>query len=307
MYSRKSLEPGYRFSNIFFIIIFIRRFLDLHGGTVASAYETIQDGLSPHSPHLATFNDLISKRGISPIVNPTPCAMWHPGQGCSNSAFTNFVAGFKRAFPLYMPVYILPMLIFRSPKMIQAIAAGDINSISTTMLSTFYAIGRSSLFLTTYCSLARIISCAIFNTGGWGYKIDGAIAGLITGNTLIIEQSSRRQEVALYVAGQAVRSFYFTFVKYLPNMKFGEVLVFSFAMAVLMNVYITKSHLMRPGYFSLFRFLFGSGGFNEGFPSEQMKDKTGEHVAELVMSPKISVYKYTDVAEYNEKIKRDLS
>ena len=141
------------------------------------------------------------------------------------------------------------------------------------------------------------MSCSLHNWVDWGLHFDGGIAGLVSGVTLAIEQPSRRQEVALYVAGQALRSFYFTWQKYLPQFAHGEVLIFSFAMAVLMNSYVTKSWLLRPGYFSMFRFLFGSGGLHEGFPDQQEAPECNEIPKP---APLVPVFEYPQVLDYDE-------
>jgi hypothetical protein len=83
-----------------------------------------------------------------------------------------------------------------------------------------------------------------------------------------IEAPSRRLELALYVMGQALQSFYSTFRirGRMPYVKHGEVAIFVLSMAVIMHAYINKPRLMRSSYFAAFRFFFGSGGVKEGFP-----------------------------------------
>lgn len=105
----------------------------------------------------------------------------------------------------------------------------------------------------------------------------------MAGFAIALEQPSRRHEIALYIAGQAVHSFYFTWKNYLPQVRIyvrvsrvsarvfhlwffanihvlltqlpqGEVLVFAFATSILMHVFVEQPHLMRSGYFSLFRY-----------------------------------------------------
>ena len=110
LYERNSLEPGYR------------RFLDYQGGAPMTAYPVFQDKCSPQSPNLAAFNQEIALKNIAPITNPSACDLWHPGQSCVNAVSSNVVSAFKKAIPLYTPVYLLPMVIFKSIKMIQALS-----------------------------------------------------------------------------------------------------------------------------------------------------------------------------------------
>lgn len=65
-----------------------------------------------------------------------------------------------------------------------------------------------------------------------------------------------------------------------------------------MHVYITKSYLLRPGYFSLFRFFFGSGGKLEGFPTEQVHLELPDVVP--IDKSGVEIYSYENVKEYKD-------
>jgi hypothetical protein len=68
-------------------------------------------------------------------------------------------------------------------------------------------------------------------------------------------------ELALYVFSQAVECFYnqWSARGLLPRIKHFDSFLFCGSTAVVMAAYINKPSLMRPSYFSMFRFLFGSG------------------------------------------------
>lgn len=62
------------------------------------------------------------------------------------------------------------------------------------------------------------------------------IAGLVASGSILIEKKSRRSELALYVMPRAVDAFVLALTKkrWVPSVKFGEVILFSLCMGGLM-------------------------------------------------------------------------
>ena len=60
--------------------------------------------------------------------------------------------------------------------------------------------------------------------------------GLVASGSILIEKKSRRSELALYVMPRAVDSFVLALTKrrWVPSVKFGEVILFSLCMGGLM-------------------------------------------------------------------------
>lgn len=69
-------------------------------------------------------------------------------------------------------------------------------------------------------------------------------AGLLASGSILIEKKSRRSELALYVMPRAVDSFALGLMKrrWVPSVKFGEVLLFSLCMGGLMYFRYAKGN-----------------------------------------------------------------
>lgn len=71
-------------------------------------------------------------------------------------------------------------------------------------------------------------------------------AGLVASGSILIEKKSRRSELALYVMPRAVDAFVLGLTKkrWVPSVKFGEVILFSLCMGGLMYYRYLPSLLM---------------------------------------------------------------
>ncbi|KAJ6391510.1 hypothetical protein OIU77_025483, partial [Salix suchowensis] len=81
--------------------------IDMH----QSAYILKQDSLPP------SYKSFLNKHGgknLSILEDPEmkiPCTMIHGNQSCSAHVVSFFLQAFKRALPVYLPVYLIPALI----------------------------------------------------------------------------------------------------------------------------------------------------------------------------------------------------
>lgn len=81
------------------------------------------------------------------------CQLWHAGSDCETATAHYIGEEMKRAFQLYGTVYILPTLLFKSHRLLSA----PLKVVGETAAN----ITRSSVFLATYCTLARYTVCAM--------------------------------------------------------------------------------------------------------------------------------------------------
>jgi len=219
---------------------------------------------------LRKVGDHREKLGLPREVNihdkHVQCAILHPQYASCFVSFGHFIVeGMKRAIPVYLPVYLIPLLLFK--------ANAIVKRPWKTLKGIVSSVLRSSAFLATYCAVAMHALC-FFNraSGGGKSHLMMAAAGFVGGTAgLLIERDGRRIELALYVLSHAILSAYRVwhakgFIPEIPN---ANVLIFSGSVATLMWAYVAHPAVIRYSYFSLFRFLFGSGGRVERFVHEK--------------------------------------
>ncbi|KAF2299692.1 hypothetical protein GH714_002478 [Hevea brasiliensis] len=135
---QESLAPSYK------------SFLNKHGGkdpVILQGMKEIASGLP------FTDLDLIEKyynsTGVNIKLDPEmkiPCSIIHGNQSCSGHVMSFFIQAYKRALPVYLPVYLIPALIVHR----QGLLKRPYSILGKGLLGT----ARSSLFLSTYCSSA---------------------------------------------------------------------------------------------------------------------------------------------------------
>ena len=107
------------------------KFLDIHGG---------------HPRHLLCYLG-------GPYRPSYHCTVLHPGETCKQFVVRFTLSSFKRSARLYLPLSLLMLVISRH----------------RSIREFFLNWGRSTLFLTCYCSMALSIGCFVYNylTVGW--------------------------------------------------------------------------------------------------------------------------------------------
>jgi len=138
------------------------------------------------------------------------CDLVHDGLpgGCEGNAFRRFSKGFAQAFLIYLPVHLLPPLIFRRKKILDNPLDSSIHIVKAAM--------RSSAFLAAFIALTWYGVCLTRTRVGhqiFGIdqtRLDRTMAPLMgcimCGFSILIENKHRRGEMALYVAPRAIYS-----------------------------------------------------------------------------------------------------
>ena len=129
------------------------------------------------------------------------CDILHPETtSCTYHFLTFLQQGIIRALPVYLPVYVLPLVLFR----MKDILSNPIKALTLTSFSLF----RSCLFLSSYCAVCWYAACTMTNQLGSKSNINGFVAGFAGGLCVAIEKSGRRIELGLYVLAQAIPAAY---------------------------------------------------------------------------------------------------
>uniref|UniRef100_A0A6M2EAX2 Transmembrane protein 135 N-terminal domain-containing protein n=1 Tax=Populus davidiana TaxID=266767 RepID=A0A6M2EAX2_9ROSI len=146
-----SLPPSYK------------SFLNKHGGKDLSILQGVKDIASglPFT-NLEAIEKYYNSTGVDIKLDPEmkiPCTIIHGNQSCSAHVVSFFLQAYKRALPVYLPVYLIPALIVHR----QGLLKRPCNIFGKGLLGT----ARSSLFLSVYCSSAWMWTCLLFRIFRW--------------------------------------------------------------------------------------------------------------------------------------------
>jgi len=246
------------------------RFLDVHGAQPKPIREALAHllqnapvpsslipPLSPYLPGRAVW----LPRGR---LHDQFCSLLHPQtSSCTLATLQFFIKGLRRALPVYLPVYLLPLIIFNRKRLF--------NDPVGTLRHTAVGIARSSAFLSSYCAVAWATTCFFRQALGHSGSLNVNAAGLVAGLTVLLEHPSRRIELALYVLSHALHAAHYNLRHrgLLPAIPFGEIALFMASMAIIMQAYINHPSLMRRSYVGLLSFFFGSGRRERSFGRHQ--------------------------------------
>ncbi|KAG8632934.1 uncharacterized protein LOC110607054 [Manihot esculenta] len=243
---QESLPPSYK------------SFLNKHGGkdpVILQGVKDIASGL-PFT-NLGLVEKYYNSTGVNIKLDPEmkiPCSIIHGNQSCGEHVVSFFIQAYKRALPVYLPVYLIPALIVHR----QGLLKRPCNILGKGLLGT----ARSSLFLSTYCSSAWMWTCVLFRTFRRCNIPMVALGTFPTGLALAIEKKSRRIEISLYCLARAIESFFTCMadVGYLPqakNVKRADVVIFSISTAIIMHCYSQEREVFRSKYLNVLDWVFG--------------------------------------------------
>lgn len=178
----------------------------------------------------------------------------HENQGCGAHFISFLIQAYKRALPVYLPVYLVPALIVHRQ--------GILKRPNTILAKGLLGTARSSLFLSMYCSSAWLWTCFLFRLFKRCNIPMVALGTFPTGLALAIEKKSRRIEISLYCLARALESFVTCMadVGYLPQsekLKRGDVVIFSMATAIIMHCYAMERDVFKSKYLNVLDWVFG--------------------------------------------------
>ncbi|GMH00150.1 hypothetical protein Nepgr_001989 [Nepenthes gracilis] len=241
-----SLAPSYK------------SFLNKHGGKHMAILQGVKDITSgiPFS-NLEEIDKYYKERGVNVKLDPEmniPCSIVHGNQSCGEHFITFLFEAYKRALPVYLPVYLVPALIVHRQ--------GLLKRPFTILGKSGVGVARSSLFLSTYCSSAWLWTCILFRIFKRCNIPMVAMGTFPTGLALAIEKKSRRMEISLYCLARAIESFFTCMadVGCLPpsmNIKRTDVAIFSVSTAIIMHCYAQERDVFRSKYLNVLDWVFG--------------------------------------------------
>ncbi|XXQ33732.1 Transmembrane protein 135 N-terminal domain-containing protein [Plasmodiophora brassicae] len=236
-------------------------FLNYQGGkarVVVDSYSNCMMGKEIPGGQLAKLNLHRQRIGLAPVSpGHDGCEILHPGtSSCFGATVSFFLESMRRALPVYVPVYFLPLLMFKTRRIL--------SQPWQQSWHTVLGILRSSSFLASYCSVAWLVSCWA-RTIGLKSPISGYLSGLAAGSTVAIEKGPRRIELALYVLSRAL----YTFGHYIEractarqvrvHVPHLEVASFMITCAIICHSFVWDPSSLRSGYYNLLKWMIGSG------------------------------------------------
>ncbi|KAJ4822417.1 hypothetical protein Tsubulata_041593 [Turnera subulata] len=235
-----------------------KSFLNKHGGKDLSILQGVKDIASgmPFTD-LKSIEKHYNSLGVKVKLDPDmkiPCSIIHGNQSCGVHGLSFFFQAYKRALPVYLPVYLVPALIVHR----QGLKKRPFSILGKGLLGT----ARSSLFLSVYCSSAWTWTCVLFRIFRRCTIPMVAIATCPTGLALAIEKKSRRIEISLYCLARAIESFFTCaidagYFSQFKNLKRADVVVFSLSTAVIMHCYAQEREVFRSKYLNVLDWVFG--------------------------------------------------
>ncbi|KAF3655473.1 putative cryptochrome-1 [Capsicum annuum] len=241
-----SLHPSYK------------SFLNKHGGKALVILQGVKDLACGNSVmNLEAIENHYKSNGIDIKLDPqmkVPCSIVHENQGCGEHFISFLIQAYKRALPVYLPVYLVPAFIVHRQ--------GLLKRPNTILAKGLLGTARSSLFLSVYCSSAWLWTCILFRLFKRCNVPMVALGTFPTGLALAIEKKSRRIEISLYCLARALESFVTCMadVGYLPmskKLERADVLIFSVSTAVIMHCYAMERDVFKSKYLNVLDWVFG--------------------------------------------------
>ena len=125
----------------------------------------------------------------------------------------------------------------------------------TVLKQTFGIVLRSSLFWATYVAIFRYSLCFFKNKRRKIDRWNVILAAFVCTFAIFFEPSHRRTELALYMIPRFLEATFLFLHKHhlVLSVEYGEVLLFSVAMGIIMFFYQNEDKNINSTYLSLFK------------------------------------------------------
>ncbi|CAD8124066.1 unnamed protein product [Paramecium sonneborni] len=182
---------------------------------------------------------------------PFSCEIVHPGQSCEMNILLNLPRIMKSNAKVYLPVHLIPFLLYKRKQLIK----NPISTISRALVSYF----KSICFLSFMVQILRYNWCKQKNLLK---KVDPFVpssGGFISSFALLLESNTRAMEICLSI----VPRFCETVVNLLKsrgkmiNIPHGDVIVFSFVIAIIHYYYQHDPKSLKSTYYKVFEKIWG--------------------------------------------------
>lgn len=129
-----------------------------------------------------------------------PCTdLLHPGLSCHQCAHIDFYKGFLLYLKIYLTIYSLPLVLFRTKNLINKTKQSVVTLLKNSIVS--------ALFFAVDATVVKYGLCLLRNAWGKPPPVPhflSFLAGLLGSFGLLIERQSRRVELLYYVLPQVL-------------------------------------------------------------------------------------------------------
>jgi len=162
-------------------------------------------------------------------------------------------------YKMYIPIHIVPFLLFKRKKLMKKYSQ-TLCSPLPELFKLAKSYTKSVLFAASYTGLLSLFLCLFKNLAG---DVNGRItppAAFISGVALMFENSTRRQEIALFLVPKVLEAFHLLAKRRGFNAKvpIGEALIFGLAMAIIGYFYQFGAEHIKPSYYSACKKVIGA-------------------------------------------------
>ena len=170
-------------------------------------------------------------------------AMLHGSTGaalCTSHVLKSAADTFQKCFPFYFSIHYVPYVVLNVTK--------AITNPLTTLFRATKATVRSTTFISTYVAVYMGVVCAHRNSGLPNHRSLYYIAGIIAGGALLVENKSRRTDLALWLMPRAVDSLVLVMLHkgLLPRVPNFDSYVFALVMGATMSLYEQEPDTLEP-------------------------------------------------------------
>ncbi|KAF9578933.1 hypothetical protein BGW38_005026 [Lunasporangiospora selenospora] len=184
---------------------------------------------------------------LTEFTDIIPCAVLHPSyDSCTYNNAERFYQVTRNILPVYATLNFVPLLVLRMKRLL----ADPFNVMFKTSFNTL----RSSVFLAVFVAVYQSQICFHRNLVKDGWMISNnkyfywLFGVTCSASAIMVEQESRRAELAMYVLPKAAESLYKILYQknWVKGVKHWEVLMFSTAMSLIMSFYQQEEQVLSP-------------------------------------------------------------
>jgi len=203
--------------------------------------------MSEHQ-NLVELRQYARQHGIYVNLNPNSftqkhpvCDLMHPEMSCPEHWIRYVVAHFfEYGVRFYGPLNFVTLVLFQRKKLV--------TDPLRSLLKLVQMCAHSASFLAFYCGNAWFAQCLLRSGGVYSTVTTWIFGGLAAGPAILLEQKSRRMEIALYCMSPALQSAYNNAVDFgwIPRVPNVTTFIFCIASGILMTAHQKGDHMVQP-------------------------------------------------------------
>lgn len=245
-------------------------FIQKTGPVAQPVYKAVRDSCRGLPIDILALSAYLSKTKASDSLKlvefPSiiPCSVIHPHtNSCLAHNVTAASATFRKTFPLYFSLTLVPFVVLHLQKFLEFPARTCWRAVQNAV--------RSTSFLSAFVGIFQASICLHRKVAVKDHKLLYWVAGGLAALSVLLEKKARRGELALYVLPRAGESLWYILVnrRLLPDIRHAEVGLFCMCMGGIMYYLEHEPETMAPFLRGLIRRFLASQIINPGPPTNR--------------------------------------